>query len=270
MGTVYSSTSYGYYTPNAVVPAPAVWYDFSQGNGNENFSTSIKDISGNGHDGVVTGMTAANNYLPSEFSTGGLHINNSNNYNGGKYISIPSSFYSTARKSIIICMGLTRMGHLTNYSGYKNVFCGSKNTSNGKYWYFGHNSSGSVVLEFSDGSNVDSVGINTSTNYPSVVAFEVSSLSTANHFCSMYYVNNLIYRTKGYLSSSNSNNSWNTFQSYGMSIGRSLASNYEYSNFKMGHIAMWENVGANRNGSFDTPFLSTICSAYFHKYFRTQ
>jgi hypothetical protein len=272
MATIYTSTGYGPYTPNITLPAPSVWYDFSQGNGNENFSTTIKDISGNGHDGIVTGMTAANNYLPNEFSTGALHINNTNNYNGGQYISIPSSFYSSARQTVIVCMGLYRMGHLTNYSGFKNVYCGSRNTSNGKYWYFGLNSSGSPTLEFSDGSNVDTTGVTIFTIYPAVVAFDISALSNYNYCTSQTYYNNQIYRYNKAIVSSNSSNSWETFQSYGMSIGRSFASNYEYSNVKIGHIALWDNIDPVTLGGagYESPILSGLCSAYMKKYLKLQ
>jgi len=270
MATVYTSTGYGYYTPNKVLPAPSVWYDFSQGNGNENFSTTIKDISGNGHDGIVTGMTAANNYLPNEFSTGALHINNTNNYNGGQYISIPSSFYSNARQTVIVCMGIYRTGQLTNYSGYKNVYCGSYNTSNGKYWYFGLNSSNNATLEFSDGSNVDSTGVSVFTLYPTVIAFDISALSNYNYCTSLAYYNSQIYRYNVAIVSSNSSNSWSTFQSYGMSIGRSFASNYEYSNFKVGHIALWDNIDPVSSGNYESPILGGLCSAYMQKYLTVQ
>jgi len=266
MATVYTSTNYGYYTPRRVLPAPSVWYDFSQGNGNENFSTTIKDISGNGHDGIVTGMTAANNYLPNEFSTGALHINNTNNYNGGQYISLPSSFYSNARQSIIVCMGVYRMGLLNYYSGYKNVYCGSYNSSNGRYWYVGLDSNNNATFEWSDASSVESLGVDIYSWTPTVFAFDLSSLSNYNYFVSLAYYNNQIYRQTYAITYSSLSVYWDTFQSYGMTIGRSLGSNFEYSNLKIGHIALWDNIDPVATGNYESPILSGLCSAYFQKY----
>ncbi len=247
----YSSTSYSYEPQKVLLPNPTLWYDFSQGYGNDNFSNTIKDISGNGHDGTSYNMSAANNYNPHEYRNGRIHINNSNNQ-GGKYIDAPSSFFSSTDVSsrvdgpITVCIGLSGQGHMNYYAGYENIFCGSYNSSTGAHWGVGYNSSAKTRLMVGNGSQSFEISVGGSSSYATVLAFHISKSS--NYVVRYSYgmiVNNAIQIESGYyVDGYFSKISWADFNNF--SIGRWPSLNYRYSNVKIGHVMLWKNFRVPR------------------------